>query len=459
MVSPNKSFPPVNRTSKARGRATTAEASSTEATMNGKLPAELPKSQQKAGGRKKLSGPNARDELMLVTAEPVAGPSGTRGSSATAQPAATSAASAASSTTVANKRRKDKAPERVYTHIPPTEEEKSRNGRQEGRSLISWKQPRIYEMLILDIVYETFRHGIDLPWGQIAHRLHPGSTPGAIHQALGRLRNQLIVEGHLVPPQIPKPGQQLGHNPEVRGQIRANEHGDPFKVRNVLYTENIPHRKFNLPDAVDFVNSNRINAPRITTVDWDYATGAPLATGTEGPSKKRRAAAAVAGPPAPPKRVKTEKQASADPCDLSGDEDYRPGARKATTPRRAASKKATEVISQTMEDSDGEADDQDAEGESVDLSEDDYAAYQGQGQQVDEQDNERDDEQDDEDDATSEETDTEDEHYDEELLQEEYDQQLRDYEESDENDDQSINQFDPVFSTPFGNGLSQGDQY
>jgi len=66
------------------------------------------------------------------------------------------------------------------------------------------------EKLLLHIQYECQKEGIELPWARIAHRLHPGSSPGAITQHLKKLRVNLLAEGHLVPPTIAKlkPGKR-----------------------------------------------------------------------------------------------------------------------------------------------------------------------------------------------------------------------------------------------------------
>lgn len=228
----------------------------------------------------------------------------------------------------------------------------------------------MFEQLVLHIVYEAYRHSIDLPWNHIAHRLHPGSTPGALHQAFARLRVQLIAEGHMVPPPIPKPGQKAQCDSKVRGQVRADEHGDPFEVRNVSYTEKLPQRKFNLPDAVDALQSFGNASSRIKTLaEISTSAGAASASpASQRPSRKRGAAAAdvAGGSSGSPKRVKLEEeQDDIDPFLLDGDDEYRPSASRKTKSRRAAATKATQVIAQSVEISDGEDSEQDAEGEVV----------------------------------------------------------------------------------------------
>ncbi|KAL1884348.1 hypothetical protein VTK73DRAFT_42 [Phialemonium thermophilum] len=142
-----------------------------------------------------------------------------------------------------------------YTHVPPKPTETSKNGRFEGRNLITWTRPRMAEKLLLHIQYECSRYQVDLPWDSIAHRLHPGSSGGAIIQHLNRLRSQLVAEGHLVPPVPQKPGSTVTVNPSIRGYVRKYiEDNDTVTTRPVLFSEPLEDRKFNLPDAFDNKN-------------------------------------------------------------------------------------------------------------------------------------------------------------------------------------------------------------
>ncbi|KPM37200.1 hypothetical protein AK830_g9345 [Neonectria ditissima] len=141
--------------------------------------------------------------------------------------------------------------EHNFTSRPPTEEERSGNGRVSGRSLIVWGRPRMADKLLLHIHYECARHKIELPWNSIAHRLHPGSTGAAVNQHLGRLRRELVAEGHLVPPTLPRPGGAPTSS-DIRGYIRKDEDGDDkLATRAVYYNERVDDRKFNLPDSLE----------------------------------------------------------------------------------------------------------------------------------------------------------------------------------------------------------------
>ncbi|KAK7430575.1 hypothetical protein QQZ08_002867 [Neonectria magnoliae] len=154
---------------------------------------------------------------------------------------------------------KKAAREYNYTSIPPNEQQRSENGRVPGRSLIVWGRPRMAEKLLLHLQYECARYKIELPWNNIAHRLHPGSTGAAVNQHLARLRRELIAEGHLVPPMLPRPGgAAVDHT--IRGYVRKDEQGeDKLETRAVRFNERVDDRKFNLPDALDVRDQIIIN--------------------------------------------------------------------------------------------------------------------------------------------------------------------------------------------------------
>ncbi|KAK3387018.1 hypothetical protein B0H63DRAFT_447914 [Podospora didyma] len=140
----------------------------------------------------------------------------------------------------------------VYSHIPLTEEELKRNGRVEGRNLITWTRPRMMEKLVLSIIYESARHGCELPWDAIAHRLHPGASGSAVQQQMQRTRKKLIAEGHVVPPPVQKPGSSVIVDQTIRGYVRAHPNTNDLEtIRPVYFDEDIEDRKFNLPDAYE----------------------------------------------------------------------------------------------------------------------------------------------------------------------------------------------------------------
>ncbi|KAK3320947.1 hypothetical protein B0T19DRAFT_478138 [Cercophora scortea] len=168
-------------------------------------------------------------------------------------------------------------------HLPPTMEERKKNGRVEGRNLIPWSRPRMADKLLLHIMYETTRHRIDVPWDAIAHRFHPGSTGGAIMQHLNRLRGILVAEGHLVPPIVQKPGSKVYVDPKIRGYVRKYpESEDMTTSRPVSFEEVIEDPKYNLPDAFEGYRqptsakreARLISSPRVATPGSSRASSA-----------------------------------------------------------------------------------------------------------------------------------------------------------------------------------------
>ncbi|KAH8878830.1 hypothetical protein GQ53DRAFT_814292 [Thozetella sp. PMI_491] len=156
---------------------------------------------------------------------------------------------------IPNKSRKRKFVEKewTHTHILPSTQQVSGNGRQEGRNLIAWTRPRMAEKLLLHLLYECSRHCVDIPWDAIAHRFHPGSSGSAIVQHLNRVRPALIAEGHLVPPVPLRPGARPQIDPTIRGYVRKYETDSDnlFETRAVPFSEPLDDRRFNLPDAYD----------------------------------------------------------------------------------------------------------------------------------------------------------------------------------------------------------------
>ncbi|KAK8124466.1 uncharacterized protein PG998_000225 [Apiospora kogelbergensis] len=59
----------------------------------------------------------------------------------------------------------------------------------------------IEENLRRNTCYEIEKNGIELPWDAIAHRLELGTSGDAIKQALARLHQTVLAEGHMVPPE------------------------------------------------------------------------------------------------------------------------------------------------------------------------------------------------------------------------------------------------------------------
>ncbi|KAK3490902.1 uncharacterized protein B0T23DRAFT_172545 [Neurospora hispaniola] len=292
-----------------------------------------------------------------------------------------------------------------FTYLPPSHEERKKNGRVEGRNLITWSRPRMAEKLLLHIQYECSRYRVDIPWDSIAHRLHPGSTGSAIHQHLNRLRSHLIAEGHLVPPICQKPGSRVFVDPHVRGYVRANQENpdDQLTTRAVRFDEPMEDRKFNLPDAVENFGRGGGGGGG----GGGSSAGTPRGSGTGTPRGARGGILAGVGPIGDGSSggsggggggrmrasrgsargvVKIKREPSPDPADLDSDEEYRPGTKKApkSASRRSARAKKQVTARSTYADEDdddmggygaphqsveyqqGEADVADDEGEAED---------------------------------------------------------------------------------------------
>ncbi|KAI1852662.1 hypothetical protein JX266_002203 [Neoarthrinium moseri] len=135
-----------------------------------------------------------------------------------------------------SKPQKDRLANWHWTHELPTEEQRIKNGRLPGRTLVNWSKPFTMEKAFLHLIYECDVQGIELPLDHVAHRLWPGATGEALRQRCERLRNEFIAAGHLVPPKIRR-GQQVSNL--IRGVVRANpeDPNDPLTTRDVPFTE------------------------------------------------------------------------------------------------------------------------------------------------------------------------------------------------------------------------------
>ncbi|KAK7948820.1 uncharacterized protein PG986_009706 [Apiospora aurea] len=115
------------------------------------------------------------------------------------------------------------------------------------RMLLSWNRDRMYEKLLLNMFYECGKAGFDMPWDKIAHRLDPGTSKEALLQAMERLRQTVLAEGHIVPPEV---GTK---DPWTRGFTRV--HPDSFEDIDILYCrpvgwlEKVDHPKEKNPTA------------------------------------------------------------------------------------------------------------------------------------------------------------------------------------------------------------------
>ncbi|KAG8405398.1 hypothetical protein J3458_022055 [Metarhizium acridum] len=139
-----------------------------------------------------------------------------------------------------------------YSHHLPTDQQRKGNGRVAGRNLIMWNRPRMAEKLLLHIHYECSRHKLQLPWDAIAHRFHPGSSGAAIIQHINRLRREVLVEGHLVPP-LTQRSSATPADPNLRGYVRRDTEGDYVETtRPVYFDERLDDPKFSIPGDFPF---------------------------------------------------------------------------------------------------------------------------------------------------------------------------------------------------------------
>lgn len=108
------------------------------------------------------------------------------------------------------------------------------------------------EKLLLHIHYECSRHKLQLPWDAIAHRFHPGSSGAAIIQHINRLRREVLVEGHLVPP-LTQRSTATPNDPNLRGYVRRDTEGDYVETtRPVYFDERLDDPKFSIPGDFPF---------------------------------------------------------------------------------------------------------------------------------------------------------------------------------------------------------------
>ncbi|ESZ90074.1 hypothetical protein SBOR_9538 [Sclerotinia borealis F-4128] len=234
------------------------------------------------------------------------------------------------------------------------------NGRAEGRKLVAWHRTRMMEKLILHIVFECRRAGINLPWDKIAHRLYPASSGAAAQQYINKMRDVLITEGHLVPPPL---GKKAVFDPSIRGYIRDMDAGDPRTSRPVGWDEEIVDLKESLivPGVSRGSGTYRRDKARWQSNKTTIAE--------ETPTKILRARTHPDRQPSKPKperkektvKIKKERSESLDPAEMPSDEDYDPGNRlKLKGYRKRKVKVKAERKCETDEDMDKATESEDA---------------------------------------------------------------------------------------------------
>ncbi|KAI0378366.1 hypothetical protein F5Y04DRAFT_283881 [Hypomontagnella monticulosa] len=171
-------------------------------------------------------------------------------------------------------------------------------------SSANWdSKPRMAEKALLCLVYELSLRNVDIPYSEANHRLNPGSSGKSLVHYMGRLRDMLIAEGHMVPPPT---GAHT--DAEIRGYIREfpNDPTKLTKARPLKYSEKWRHPKSNLADAATYTHDyNRresqedvANAPQNNPIvpdndsDSDEEAEEQTAHGVSVPSERCEAFAA-----------------------------------------------------------------------------------------------------------------------------------------------------------------------
>ncbi|RKF83191.1 putative heat shock protein mitochondrial precursor protein [Golovinomyces cichoracearum] len=124
--------------------------------------------------------------------------------------------------------------------------EKSRKKYSGGPVDPNGRWPRMMEKLLLNIQYECFKAKIRIPWDEIVHRLEPGCSGPSAVQMLNKMRDVLIVEGHMIPPAM---GNGIQPDPDIRGYVRDLDSEFPGGTRILRWTESYPNASRSLSDS------------------------------------------------------------------------------------------------------------------------------------------------------------------------------------------------------------------
>ena len=217
------------------------------------------------------------------------------------------------------------------------------------------------EKLLLFLDYECHMQQVQIPWDDIVRRLQPGSSGPCATQMLLKMRERLVVEGHMVPPEKTKP--HIKPDPKVRGFVRKDPNGDPGVVRVVAWNEDLEHPKKSLenpgivcgsgkytrgPDGRKSQSGARRNEPRLKLKLPDEVLQDSLKLKEEASArltKARRDRYKRRHNPARRQNAREDAEERgdiADPAELSSDGEWDPSATK--KPRRMTVKSATKPI-------------------------------------------------------------------------------------------------------------------
>ena len=213
------------------------------------------------------------------------------------------------------------------------------------------------EKLLLFLDYECHMQQVQIPWDDIVRRLQPGSSGPCATQMLLKMRERLVVEGHMVPPEKTKP--HIKPNPKVRGFVRKDANGDPGVVRVVAWNEDLEHPKKSLenpgivcgsgkytrgPDGRKSQSGARRNEPRLKLKLPDEVLQDSLKLKEEASAQLTKARRdRYKRKHNPPRRQNAREDAEergdiADPAELSSDGEWDPSVTK--KPRRMTRKSA-----------------------------------------------------------------------------------------------------------------------
>lgn len=221
--------------------------------------------------------------------------------------------------------------------------------------------PRMMEKLLLFLDYECHMQQVPIPWDDIVRRLQPGSSGPCATQMLMKMRERLVVEGHMVPPEKTKP--HIKPNPKVRGFVRKDPDGDPGVVRVVAWNEPLEHPKKSLenpgitvgsgkytrgPDGRKSQSGARRNEPRLKLKLPDEVLQDSLRLKDEASAKLTKARRdRYKRKHQPARRQNAREDAEergdiADPAELSSDGEWDPSVTK--KPRRLPAKSGTKPV-------------------------------------------------------------------------------------------------------------------
>lgn len=217
------------------------------------------------------------------------------------------------------------------------------------------------DKLVLHIQYECHKQGVQIPWDNIVHRLSPGSSGPSALQMLNKLREVLITEGHMTPPQLGKANSPV--DPTLRGYIRDMDAVDPRTMKAVRWTDDVTDRKESLvvPGLVrgsgkyrkipkdelvpapkeELKPGQRRNRKPAEVDEWAAEQRALKESAKKAKAEEREAKRAAkggsgatgSGRSRAKKVVKDESESEPDPTDLKSDEEYNPNVKKKTTSR------------------------------------------------------------------------------------------------------------------------------